>query len=711
MCSGGVVMSNRLLCSVLLVSLMGCVANPFGPDRGGDDPDEDVGEEVARFDTETLWAVTQDVEATIKELRPAPGTPLEERDLLGELEAIASVLADLPGVDSVYVYRDVLNAQVVLMDGTFFLVSNNRPLAAERVESAQQSNFTAFPPGDRRAVVTAFDGGEAIADEVRGIVQAAGYDVLGLNASLSSMRAYTDLGLLYLDTHAAAFYQVRDMKRHPDGHNLYTWGERSFGLQTATIVDESLLNLFREELIRGDLIVNYDADADAGDRPTKIAITPSFIQRHWSFKDGVVILHSCFGGSRSQATESSCHGECRTPAPGSYDPTPLRDAMAAVGANVVFGFDNYTNTERARPTIRYFLDRMLGDNNFLAPTPPQRPFHASAAHADLATAGLDSFTMPDFFRRYDSLTFDVHATLDVQPGRDGILAPSIEQIEVIDDADQTGGVVTITGAFGDTTGTVEVDGTPLSVDSWTPEEIEAQLPFVDVSGDLVVKSSADIESNAVPLTEWSGDLTLTYATGEYRLRSVAELDLHFRADVHPSRPEIGVDPIDPTPRAYFLPRSTGILKGAGWAQLINNPGGGFHVYQGEDELELFGRSAADNLAVSVTSQSHAFGGYVDLDRGAGQAEICVFAMGVHDYFKNLPYSEDETGTVEVGPEFAAAGDRAQGQMACFTAAMDEEYRILSGSRGEFSVFNHEPHYEVTWTDFTPTNIPDTDTPR
>src|SRR5690606_13990047 len=130
----------------------------------------------------------------------------------------------------------------------------------------------------------------------------------------------------------------------------------------------------------------------------KFAITEKFIANHWSFDKGIIIIHSCYGGAAPFKPGTTCKGgSCFSPDdPGVLDPSALRAAMLAKGADAVISFDNLTNTDYARPSMLFLLDRLLGSNEVQAVgNPPLRPFPLDEVRAEMGRQNLLSFFRPN----------------------------------------------------------------------------------------------------------------------------------------------------------------------------------------------------------------------------------------------------------------------------------------------------------------------------
>jgi len=658
-------------------------------------------------DGETVAAV----EAVVEEAMPPINTPLEDRNLLEEVEAVAAGLATLPEVDTVMVLDRALAAQTLFKDGTMHLFINNRPeevnalptgVAPAPNTATIRRTFPAAgavagplrsapqevdgPPGSSRAVVTSFGGGASLADEVADMLAEAGYTILPLGPSLDDMRQYKNLGVLHLDTHGVAFIRMRRLE---DGT---IEEEKSFGLQTSTIVGSDL-HPFREELLDGSLVISTARNA-AGDVKTKIAITEDFIAANWTFDQGVVMLHACHGGAQAFATK-----EGGGPV---VDPSILRLTMLGAGARLVVAFDNLTWPTFARPSILHFFDRMLGANDYDPEDPPLRPFPVGEVKADMQERGLLQFTRPDVI--YLGVIpwggNEVNVIFDAVPGKTS-LAPSIRNFDVVDDVDQGTGQLTLDGLFGPDEGTVEVESMPLSVESWTNTEIVARAPFQagGSAGQLIVKRPDGVASNEVPLTEWSGTMTLT-TKAPGTLEAEATLDLRFRADVHAFRNGIEKDPEFRKVDTYLSPASTGTSKGSGSYTHNESTETWFGTY----DLEVFSKKYVDTGAYPLTES--VMGGKITLDPEEETAEICLGVWGEIDVRIQTSQGTTES-TAPAGFIVPELVDRMSGLLGCFKTDLDNDtFRIDGGHR---SASHDEVEFEAKWSDLVPFSAPNDET--
>jgi hypothetical protein len=125
--------------------------------------------------------------------------------------------------------------------------------------------------------------------------------------------------------------------------------------------------------------------------------------------------------------------------------------------------------------------------------------------------------------------------------------PSIEEMQVAETP--SAGTLTILGAFPTAQGTVQITDAngvhALPVTTWMTNVVVATLPAggTGSAGTVEVLSSGGVPSNAVPLTQWSGQLTYTEndsipnlsgqsGSGSGTIQAI--YNLVFRSDVHPT---------------------------------------------------------------------------------------------------------------------------------------------------------------------------------
>ncbi|NNK63169.1 MAG: hypothetical protein HKO98_08130 [Gemmatimonadetes bacterium] len=641
-----------------------------------------------------------EIETVINETLPPAGTPITERNLLDEVRATAAAVIGLPGVDTVLVIEAMLSSVALLDDGSLHLFVHNRlpgaddavggiPVVdlppASAVTGADRSSpgprGVSGPPRSARAVVASYDGGAATASKVANMLSSAGYELLSLDASVDAMRQYTNLGALYLDTHGTAAIRPR---RRADG-TLDT-SEQVFALETATKVRGFNLSAYTTELESGVLTYLSSVNAD-GTTTSKLAITERFIAAHWSFADGVVMVHACYAGA-GPFTQGGLD----------LDPTILQLATLGAGADVFVSFDHLTWASYAEPSIVFFWDRLLGADTYDRKDPPLRPFPVPEVQAAMGTEGLLEFTRPNMsFLGIGIGGNTVNVTFD-GGSEQTTLAPSIREIDMVDDVAQGDGTLTAHGWFGDRQGTVEVEGTSVTVQSWSPETVVARVPFEasGSAGPIVVKTPDDIESNEVPLTEWRGTLTATTdLVGN--VQAQAEVDFRFRADVHGFRTSATGDPQNRIVDVYMNPASSGTSRGSGSHTYSD---GSTLSASGSYDLRILNKAEIDSRIVPPTSS--VLGATIQLRPDAGEAEICVILWGEVDVASDASPPQRTVLVYGSAPFLVQGG--SLGLFGCATVSMDRSsFRIDSFSK-EFQ--SDDVTYRIEWTEMIPFAAPD-----
>lgn len=667
------------------------------------------------------------VEAIVEDVLPPPGTPLEDRNLLDEVRAVADRMADLPGVDTVIVLDAELSVETLLDDGTMHLFINSRPAGAStyvppEVMPATRSRVAASPagtspppalrwrsavsggagrpstpplatdgpPGSRKAVVVAHDGGAEMALKVREMVSDAGYQILPLGASLEDMRQYKDLGVLHLDTHGVAY---KRLSKDEDGT---VHEEFAFALQTSTVATSDL-TAYHDDVVDGLLAFATTEDED-GNVKTKIAITDKFIAKYWSFDDGVVMLHACYGGG-GPGTEVKEDDDTIV-----VDPNIVRLAMLGAGARIVVAFDNLTWWSYAEPSVLYFFDRVLGADSYEPEDPPLRPFDIQQVHQAMQEEGLLLFHRPaKAFLGIGWGGNDVNVVFD-DVGERATLAPSIRTMDVVDDAAQSDGRLTLNGLFGDEEGTVEVEGVSVPVESWAQEQVVARIPFQGSgsAGPVVVKRPDQVKSNEVPLTEWRSTVTVTTKVLGTSLQSKATLEVRFRADVHAFRDGIMDEPRFREVPTWVSPASTGTNRGSG---SYTNENGATETWYGEYDMDVLPRAVVEGGVFSLDRSW--VGGSVRLDPDGGKAEICLGVWGqIGVKVQTSQGTQETTGFATfIVPDLV---DRMRGLFGCVNADLDDDTFVIDG--GDRSTSTDDASFSLTWTDFYPFSPPDDETP-
>ncbi|MFB6248001.1 MAG: hypothetical protein ABEL97_05470, partial [Salinibacter sp.] len=405
-----------------------------------------------------------------------------------------------------------------------------------RVKAAQgEGTFVT----SRKAVVASYDGGAAQASKVEQKLSEAGFNVRSLGTSLTDMRQYKNLGVLYLDTHGAAYVRIANREG--------TLAENTYGLETSTkVTSENLADFIEQEkraFADGRLILSqFQQENSVGNTISgiKVAVTGKFIRKHWSFSKGsFALIHAC------RLADSLNGGPPRT------RQAILEDA----GAGALMAFKGKTNTDYAQETIVSAIDMLLGT----ARTKFGRPWSLPTTEMALEELGLSKFAVPGWHdltgapRSVDTIEVVIDGRAE-SPLR---LVPSTRRMEVVDDAAEPSGTLRIKGAFPSKKGKVLLGSNQLSVRSWSQSEIVAEVPFNGAasSGPVRVDASGGTRGNRVALTKWSGSLSgLVKGAGTQLARSTGTIV--FRGDLHPTRKSPTAAPTLPKQvEAYVSPAS------------------------------------------------------------------------------------------------------------------------------------------------------------
>lgn len=232
--------------------------------------------------------------------------------------------------------------------------------------------------------------------------------------------------------------------------------------------------------------------------------------------------------------------------------------MHRAGAGVYFGWSGTVTATGGFRAVRYFVDRLLGANEFQPESPMQRPFTWPLVLQDMASKGY---------------TTDGEAQLVARPAtqsgaRVGILRPSIGALWVAPPFMNSD--LYIEGYFGTRPGRVTIDDGSgpgeLAIKDWTPAGITAGLPLTGTGsiGDVAVHVGDDA-SNPRRLHRYTG--TAFYRlTDAGSLMKTAEMELNTRLDPDemrfapgetPSRlPDRGAGHASPTAEARFEARGS-----------------------------------------------------------------------------------------------------------------------------------------------------------
>jgi hypothetical protein len=300
-------------------------------------------------------------------------------------------------------------------------------------------------------------------------------------------------------------------------------------LWTSDIATVANLPNYAEDLIAHRLCV-FSAVADTNalggqENVTRYGITSKFIQYYWAnfAPNAMVVITACASDS--------------VPA--------FRNAIQSKGGPAYFGWSASVSCKGGCYAAEFIFDRCLGANRgFPRENPKQRPFDIGNVFADLVQRNLHVQPGGDGTNTFTS-------AMRYHPGSSnfGLLAPSIKFLDLYAVADE----LKIIGLFGEDpgpNGLVTVGGQPVTIKTWSPNEITCDIPVSGPgsAGPVIVEKKADDggfrKSNIVNLTEWRGTFTQTHSEGG-SLKVTVTYDFHIRADIHSHRDVPGETPFKP----------------------------------------------------------------------------------------------------------------------------------------------------------------------
>lgn len=461
-------------------------------------------------------------------------------------EALAMGLKGLPMIEATGVDTTTSMAWARFTDGRLLIIGNNRPpgpvpdsvLAAPAMKAtaATRSSRTKSPRGDVASEATRpsaaptgiaadgdvselpssphvrllhsfgadFDQLQQPIEDMAKWFEEHGYEVRAGqegDASLATLRTISGDGFFYFNTHG--------------GGGLDMEGRKLFSMTSSTLVSEA--NDQRPEILddlNNNRLVYFTAPNGEyrNGKPvsdTRYAITRFFVEKYWSFaENSIVFLNVCFSAYNDP------------------DIVAFISEMHDAGAGLYLGWSGSVTPTGGFRAVRYFVDRLLGANEFQPESPKQRPFTWPLVMEDMASKGY---------------TRDGAAQLAALPARSGpgvgILRPSIRSVYMAPEF--LGSDLYIEGHFGTRPDRVTIDdgGGPVEVaiKEWSSTGIITAPPLTGAGsiGDVVVHVG-EHSSNPRRLHRFTG-------TAYYRLTDAGsltqsvEMELNTRLDVDEMR--------------------------------------------------------------------------------------------------------------------------------------------------------------------------------
>lgn len=353
------------------------------------------------------------------------------------------------------------------------------------------------------------------------------------DARVATLRNISGDGFFYFNTHGGGGHDRT-------GRKLYAMGSSTLATDANERLPEIASDLDNDRLV---YMTARNGENLAGVPlvDTRYAVTRFFVEEYWSFaENSIVFVNVC----HSAVAHDDIHA--------------FIFEMHRAGAGVYFGWSGTVTATGGFRAVRYFVDRLLGANEFQPETPKQRPFTWPLVLQDMTSKGY---------------TTDGAAQLVARPAtqsgaRVGILRPSIGALWVAPPFMNSD--LHIEGYFGTRPGRVTIDDgsgpVELAVKDWTPAGITAGLPLTGTGsvGDVVVHVG-DHASNPRRLHRYTG--TAFYRlTDAGSLTKTAEMELNTRLDPDemrfvpgetPSRlPDWGAGHASPTAEARFEARGS-----------------------------------------------------------------------------------------------------------------------------------------------------------
>lgn len=442
-------------------------------------------------------------------------------DPAADRQTVLNFLKTRPEFEATGMSPDGGNVWARFVDGRLALFVNNRTpdsiIANPRVDGVEiqrQNNRVkktsdAFPGSSSARILNSLGAGFPYAqrsvDSLRTWCSLAGYTLSTPDvATIENLKSMDGDGIFYWATHGG-YAENRDGSESTV-FSMYTADVVTPGNEAKYKADLNTLHVVYIYAPEGFSARGFVSGAGRFDGEWHYGVDLSFIGANVSFaNNSLVYFDACNSGGIDKARSQ-----------------PL---MAKAG--FYLGWTVLVDDKFADVAARFFFDRTLGMNrNTPKLTPPQRPFFIEDVLSDMTRRGLDLDPR--------NQTRLVHPFEPVLSGLH-LLAPSIGLTN--GQGDVSSSAYTIIGMFADNpgaAGVVLLNDKPVTISSWTPEEITIQKPQ---GGGTLVVTVRNVKSNPVNLTEWSGTLDYTYL-GRGTLKQHIVINLKFWADVHSFRPNM-----------------------------------------------------------------------------------------------------------------------------------------------------------------------------
>ncbi|MBK8270907.1 MAG: hypothetical protein IPK83_22390 [Planctomycetes bacterium] len=336
---------------------------------------------------------------------------------------------------------------------------------------------------------------------------AAGYEPELSDGSVESFRNdVKGIGVLYVNSHGALIPWdyistenqeiLMSVAETPAPNHLYLEDEKGrnhFIIWTRTVVNNESVEKYRDEVKSGRLAYIYGQNNGVpGGSQTygrHFGITELFVLENWKCEPNALMYMDCCWSAKGAIRDV-----CLSP---------------EVNATTYIGWDSTSFDGTTSSSVLYFFDRVLGRNDYLPPAIKQRPFSVLTVEEAMRgltrrQLGMDPILNGDVdldlpliksgkSGQTAELVFYVRS-----PILDEFLLPGILNVKVGNK------VLTLDGSFGDTPGTVTIDGTPLSVREWTTGRIECDVAEggPGYSGKVMVETDG-LKSNPRALSQWN----------------------------------------------------------------------------------------------------------------------------------------------------------------------------------------------------------------